>query len=96
MQADGTLLTALGGTEVSALSEAALPAGPHRAWSSRTRSPARVGGAVWMNARCFEREVSDVLEFVDYLDADLVPAAASQWSRRSGDTRCRRSSGCAA
>ena len=36
-----------------------------------------------MNARCFEREVSDVLEFVDYLGPDLVRAAArmdrSEW-----------------
>jgi UDP-N-acetylmuramate dehydrogenase len=33
--------------------------------------PGSVGGAVWMNARCYEREVSDVLEFVDYLDVDV-------------------------
>jgi UDP-N-acetylmuramate dehydrogenase len=70
-QPDGTLLTALGGTAVSALSETALRqclTGMEFAYSL----PGTVGGAVWMNARCFEREVSDVLEFVDYLDADLV------------------------
>jgi UDP-N-acetylmuramate dehydrogenase len=33
--------------------------------------PGSVGGAVWMNARCYEREVSDVLEFVDYVDPDF-------------------------
>jgi UDP-N-acetylmuramate dehydrogenase len=71
VEADGTLLTALGGTEVSALSEAALSrglTGLEFAYSL----PGTVGGAVWMNARCFEREVSDVLEFVDYLGPDLV------------------------
>jgi UDP-N-acetylmuramate dehydrogenase len=71
VQAEGTLLTAFAGTGVSALSEAALEkglAGLEFAYSL----PGTVGGAVWMNARCFEREVSDVLEFVDYLDEDLV------------------------
>jgi len=70
LQAEGTLITALGGTPVSALSEFALSkslAGMEFAYSL----PGSVGGAVWMNARCYEREVSDVLEFVDYLDADI-------------------------
>ena len=68
-QAEGTLVTALGGTPVSALAEFALSkslAGMEFAY----KLPGSVGGAVWMNARCYEREVSDVLEFVDYLDAD--------------------------
>jgi UDP-N-acetylmuramate dehydrogenase len=34
--------------------------------------PGTVGGAVWMNARCYEREVADVLESVESLDAGLV------------------------
>jgi UDP-N-acetylmuramate dehydrogenase len=71
VQVDGTLLTAFGGTPVSALSEAALRqglAGMEFAYSL----PGTAGGAVWMNARCFEREISDVLEFADYLDTDLV------------------------
>ena len=82
VQSDGTLLSALGGTQVSAVSEAALRqglAGLEFAYSL----PGTVGGAVWMNARCFEREVSDVVEFVDYLDADLVTRRhaidRSQW-----------------
>jgi UDP-N-acetylmuramate dehydrogenase len=82
VQADDTLLTALGGTAVSALSEAALGhglTGMEFAYSL----PGTVGGAVWMNARCFEREISDVLEFVDYLDEDLVmhrrPKDPSEW-----------------
>jgi len=31
--------------------------------------PGTVGGAVWMNARCYEREVADALESVESLDA---------------------------
>ena len=70
LQAEGTLVTALGGTPVSALAEFALAqglAGMEFAYAL----PGSVGGAVWMNARCYEREISDVLEFVDYLDADI-------------------------
>jgi len=70
LQAEGSLITALGGTPVSALSEFALSrglAGMEFAYSL----PGSVGGAVWMNARCYEREVSDVLEFVDYVDPDF-------------------------
>jgi UDP-N-acetylmuramate dehydrogenase len=34
--------------------------------------PGTVGGAVWMNARCYDREVADVLESVESLDAGLA------------------------
>jgi UDP-N-acetylmuramate dehydrogenase len=34
--------------------------------------PGTVGGAVWMNARCYDREVADVLESVDTLDDTLA------------------------
>jgi UDP-N-acetylmuramate dehydrogenase len=34
--------------------------------------PGTVGGAVWMNARCYEREIADALESVESLDAGLV------------------------
>jgi UDP-N-acetylmuramate dehydrogenase len=80
---DGTLVTALGGTPVSALSEYALShslAGMDFAYAL----PGSVGGAVCMNARCYEREVSDVLEFVDYLDADggqqRLPMRPDEWA----------------
>jgi UDP-N-acetylmuramate dehydrogenase len=68
-RAESTLVMAFGGTSVSVLAEFALSrglAGMEFAYAL----PGSVGGAVWMNARCYEREVSDVLEFVDYLDAD--------------------------
>jgi UDP-N-acetylmuramate dehydrogenase len=82
LQAEGTLVTAFGGTPVSALAEFALSkglAGMEFAYAL----PGSVGGAVWMNARCYEREVSDVLEFVDYLDADIgqrrLPMRRDEW-----------------
>jgi UDP-N-acetylmuramate dehydrogenase len=34
--------------------------------------PGTVGGAVWMNARCYDREVADALETVESLDAGLA------------------------
>ena len=34
--------------------------------------PGSVGGSVWMNARCYGREVADVLEYVDVLTRDAV------------------------
>lgn len=35
--------------------------------------PGSVGGAVYMNARCYGSEIGDILESVDYLDAALEP-----------------------
>ena len=35
--------------------------------------PGSIGGAVWMNARCYGRSVSDILVSVDYLDSNLLP-----------------------
>jgi UDP-N-acetylmuramate dehydrogenase len=35
--------------------------------------PGSVGGAVYMNARCYGSEIGDVLESVDYLDSQLEP-----------------------
>jgi UDP-N-acetylmuramate dehydrogenase len=32
--------------------------------------PGSVGGALWMNARCYERSVSDLLTAAEYLDGD--------------------------
>jgi len=60
-------LTCLAGTPVSALCSEALRqglAGVEFLYSM----PGSVGGAVWMNARCYSRSVSDVLGPVLYLD----------------------------
>jgi UDP-N-acetylmuramate dehydrogenase len=35
--------------------------------------PGSMGGAVWMNARCYERSVSDILVQTDFLDDAAVP-----------------------
>jgi UDP-N-acetylmuramate dehydrogenase len=83
LQTDGTRVTALGGTPVSTLSEHAL-SGSLAGMEFAYALPGSVGGAVWMNARCYEREVSDVLEFVDYLDPDhgqqRLPMRPDEWA----------------
>ncbi len=46
--------------------------------------PGQVGGSVWMNARCYERSVSDCLESVDLLNDSLeverVPRGQGDYS----------------
>jgi UDP-N-acetylmuramate dehydrogenase len=64
-----SLVTALAGTPVSDVSEEACTrglSGLEFAYSL----PGSVGGAVWMNARCYGGEISDVLERADYLHGD--------------------------
>jgi len=76
------LVTAFCGAPVSSVSEFARSrglAGMEFAYSL----PGSVGGAVWMNARCYDREVSDVLEFVE----SLIPAAGGSTPRRRGVDR---------
>ena len=72
IETDGSLVTALAGTPISELSEFCLSRGLG-GLEFAYALPGSVGGAVWMNARCYEREMSDVLESVEYLDADFVP-----------------------
>ena len=40
-----------------------------------TGMPGSVGGAVWMNARCYGREVADVLDETEFLDLSADPPA---------------------
>ena len=64
-------LASLGsGLIVDRAAEAALEAG-FSGLDSFYGMPGTIGGAVWMNARCYGRSVSDILISVDYLDADL-------------------------
>jgi UDP-N-acetylmuramate dehydrogenase len=70
VQVNGTLLTAQSGAAMSGVAEYALASGL-TGMEFAYRLPGSVGGAVWMNARCYGREASDVLEFVDYLDQRL-------------------------
>ncbi|MDR2344134.1 MAG: UDP-N-acetylmuramate dehydrogenase [Spirochaetaceae bacterium] len=50
--------------------------------------PGTIGGAVWMNARCWGKSVSDVLCGVDILDEDFKlnfePFSAGEWAYKSG------------
>jgi UDP-N-acetylmuramate dehydrogenase len=69
IRVEDSLVTALAGTPVSDVSEEACTrglSGLEFAYSL----PGSVGGAVWMNARCYGGEISDVLERVDYLQGD--------------------------
>jgi UDP-N-acetylmuramate dehydrogenase len=50
--------------------------------------PGTIGGAVWMNARCWGKSASDLLYGVDILDEDLnlvfEPFNADEWGYKSG------------
>jgi len=70
---EGTCLYAGAGLAVSAASMAAAEAelvGLDFIYAM----PGSVGGAVWMNARCYDGEIAPVLAWVDYLDENLTPA----------------------
>jgi UDP-N-acetylmuramate dehydrogenase len=59
-----------GGTPVDAAAEAAA----EQSWGGLeflAGMPGSMGGAVWMNARCYERSVSDGLLAIEILDEDL-------------------------
>jgi UDP-N-acetylmuramate dehydrogenase len=45
--------------------------------------PGSVGGAVYMNARCYEREFADALAYVDYLPAGASDGGAAHTARLS-------------
>ena len=57
----------LAGTPVSGLCEEALRRGL-AGLEFLYAMPGSAGGAVWMNARCYDRSVVDVLESVEYID----------------------------
>ncbi len=63
-----TSISAECGAEISRVSETALQMGM-TGLEFCYALPGSVGGAVWMNARCYDREMSDVLQWVDYLDS---------------------------
>jgi UDP-N-acetylmuramate dehydrogenase len=87
MRADGTLVIAQGGTPISDVSEFALGQGL-RGLEFAYSLPGSLGGAVWMNARCYGSEIGDVLENADYLDEDLLPRS---YRMRRGDWSYKRS-----
>jgi len=81
--AEGTLVSALCGTPISEVAEFARErglSGLEFAYSL----PGSLGGAIWMNARCYDRQMSDVLEYVEFLDergeAHRERIDPSQWA----------------
>ncbi len=79
----GTGLEAGAGLPAAALAEAARDAGLS-GMEFAAGLPGSVGGAVFMNARCYDREFADVLVRVDYLDARGNPGSLkpdrSEWA----------------
>ena len=71
IRAEGTLLAVQCGTPASDVAEFALARGLS-GLEFAYALPGSMGGAVWMNARCYGAECSDVLEYVDFLGQDLV------------------------
>ncbi len=80
---DGTSVTAQGGTHVSDVAAAARDHGLS-GLEFAFALPGSVAGAVWMNARCYEAEIADVLSSVEYLGADFTPCRyrmrRSEWA----------------
>jgi UDP-N-acetylmuramate dehydrogenase len=67
MEAAGDRLTVMAGSAISGVAEFALSralTGMEFAYAL----PGTVGGAIWMNARCYDHEISEVLEYAVYLD----------------------------
>ncbi len=79
---DGQTLSADAGAAVTALVARARDEGLS-GLEFAAGLPGSVGGAVYMNARCYEREFADLLESVEYLSPDLVPGritiAREEW-----------------
>ena len=80
IESSSTLITALCGTPISDVSEFAMQRGLSGLQFAYSL-PGSVGGAVWMNARCYERQVSDALAFVE----SMTPNGETR--RRIADTR---------
>jgi UDP-N-acetylmuramate dehydrogenase len=83
MEVKGNSVTALAGSPVSDLAELA---GRHglSGLEFAYALPGTVGGAVWMNARCYDGEVSGILEYAEYLAKDGTPCRrrkeSSEWA----------------
>lgn len=82
-EAEGALVTALCGTPISDVAVFAKErslSGLEFAYSL----PGSVGGAVWMNARCYDGQMSDILEYVEFMDEQGViqheKIVPSQWA----------------
>ncbi len=71
LRVDGTDLVAGAGVPADSACRAALDAGLS-GFEFAAGLPGSVGGAVYMNARCYDREIADLLSSVDWLDASGI------------------------
>ena len=71
MQIDDTTLVCGAGASISAVTEFAAEQGL-RNLQFLYSMPGSVGGAVWMNARCYGHAVEDILSWVDVITADRM------------------------
>lgn len=78
---EGPLVTAAAGAAISEVAELAAARGL-AGLEFAYRLPGSVGGAVWMNARCYDSAISDILVSADYLDDGL---AVRRLPNRPGD-----------
>ena len=80
---DQGFFTVSAGTDVSEAARAGLDGG-FSCLEFLNAMPSTVGGAVWMNARCYGWEIADVLSSVTVLDENnqrlIVPFTAQEWS----------------
>ena len=83
LRVEGDRVAAWAGVAMSDLAAEASAAGL-AGLESFFAMPGQVGGSVWMNARCYERSVSDCLESVDLLNDSLeverVPRGEGDYS----------------
>jgi UDP-N-acetylmuramate dehydrogenase len=70
MDVEGTLITALSGTPLNSIIEKALDLGL-KGLDSFYKMPGSAGGSIWMNARCYDTSLADVLEYVEIIDSSL-------------------------
>jgi len=72
MTVDGDCVTARAGSSVSGLAELAGRNGLS-GFEFAYALPGTVGGAVWMNARCYDGEISGILDWAEYVADDGTP-----------------------
>jgi UDP-N-acetylmuramate dehydrogenase len=70
IEVEHTRIHARGGTALNAVVQAALECSLSGA-DPFYKMPGSVGGAIWMNARCYNTSISDILETVEILDDSL-------------------------
>ncbi len=82
LTADGCAVTAESGTSMEEVCRFTLSRGLS-GMEFAAGLPGSAGGAVWMNARCYDRSMSDVLMSAESLEADgsvrVTPLIPSEW-----------------